>query len=85
MQTSYLTKYGCLPLNFTIPRPFHLFFYEFHFRLKSKTIYKANNAIRNIKCPIVFEFQVSSKSFWTGTLGFQTTKFNRVLVQRTSE
>ena len=51
-------------------------FHEFHFRWKSKTIYKASNVIRNIKCPMFFEFQVSSKSFWTGTLKFQTTKFN---------
>ena len=33
--------------------------------LKSKTIYKANNMIENIKCLIDFKSWVSSKTFWT--------------------
>ena len=41
-------------------------------------------SLKTLKCPVVFEFQGSSKSVWTGTLGFQTTKFNIVSVQRTS-
>ena len=40
--------------------------------------------IKNVKCPIVFEFRVLSKTFWTRTLEFRTTKFNIVLVRRTS-
>ena len=54
------------------------------FRFKSRKIYKANNVIKNVKCPILFEFRVLSKTFWTRTLGFRTTKFNIVLVRRTS-
>ena len=37
--------------------------------------------IKNVKCPILFEFRVT---FWARTLGFRTTKFNIVLVGRTS-
>ena len=36
----------------------------------------ANNVIKNVKCPILFEFRVLSKTFWTRTLGFRTTKFS---------
>ena len=30
--------------------------------------------IKNVKCPILFEFRVLSKTFWTRTIGFRTTK-----------
>ena len=35
-------------------------FYQLHFSFKSKTIYKGNSVIKNIKCLIVFEFWVSN-------------------------
>ena len=54
------------------------------FRFKSRTICKANTVIKRVKCPIVFEFRVLSKTFWTRTLWFRTTKFNIVLVRKTS-
>ena len=73
-----------IPFSFAIPWPFNLFL-QAPFQVQGKTIYKDNNiVIQNIKCPIVFEFQVLSKILWTRTLGFQTTKCNIVLVQRTS-
>ena len=40
--------------------PFHshfICFYQLHFSSKSKTIYKGNSVIKNIKCLIVFEFR----------------------------
>ena len=61
-----------IPFNFAIPRPFHFFTSSVQviFRFKSKTIYKANNTIKNIKCLTVFEFQVSAKLFGQELLDF---------------
>ena len=43
-------------------------FYKLRFRFKSKTIYKGNNVIQNIKCQIFFEFQ--AKLIGQELLGF---------------
>ena len=45
-----------IPFNFAIPRSLNLFL-QAPVTLKSKTIYKGNSVIKNIKCPIVFEFR----------------------------
>ena len=59
--------------DFAIPRPFHFFLFltlcmilgldHKQFTCTGLTIVR-----KNIKCPIVFDFQVLSKTFWTKTL-----------------
>ena len=73
-------KYSFYLCHSTASRFIHLLFYGLHCRFNSKIIYKGNNVIKNIKCPIVFQFQSS----WTRTLGFGQPNFYVLLVWRTS-
>ena len=70
---------------FLLTSPLHghfICFCELCLGFKSKTIYKGNNVIKNIKCPIVFEFRV--KRFGQELFGFVQPKLNIVLVRGTS-
>ena len=63
-----------IPFNFSTVRPFHLFLRSpFQAQVKNNNIYKDNNVIKNIKCPIVLSFEQNFLDNWT-------TKFNIVLV-----
>ena len=63
-----------IPFNFSIVLPFHLFLrVPFQAQVKNINIYKDNNVIKNIKCPIVLSFEKNFLHNWT-------TKFNIVLV-----
>jgi len=59
-----------IPFNFSIARPFHLFLQAPLQAQVKNNIYKDNNVIKNIKCPIVLRFEFLAKLFGQELLGF---------------